>query len=99
MATSKLDKLNQKREQLNAQIQTLKQKENLQKRKEDTKRKILIGGVVMKMLGNGEMPEDRLSQILDKHLEKAAERDLFNLPERDKTEKRERVHQEELIGA
>ena len=45
MTTSKLDQLTKKREELNAQIQALKTKENQKKRKEDTKRKILIGGV------------------------------------------------------
>ena len=99
MAATKLDKLTQKREQLNAQIQALKSKEAAQKRKEDTKRKILIGGVVLKMLKTGEMPEDRLTQILDKHLDKDADRALFDLPEMAKTEAKEQVQQQELIGA
>jgi hypothetical protein len=71
--------LTRKREQLNAQIQALKAKENQKKRKEDTKKKILIGGVVMKMLKTGEMPQERLNQLLDKHLEKKMDRELFNL--------------------
>jgi len=79
MTTSKLDQLTKRREELNAQIQILKAKENQKKRKEDTKRKILIGGVVMKMLKTGEMPQERLSQLLDKHLEKKADREIFNL--------------------
>ena len=79
MTTSKLDQLTKRREELNAQIQILKAKENQKKRKEDTKRKILIGGVVMKMLKTGEMPQERLSQLLDKHLEKKADRKLFDL--------------------
>ena len=62
MTTSKLDQLTKRREELNAQIQILKAKENQKKRKEDTKRKILIGGVIMKMLKTGEMPQERLNQ-------------------------------------
>ena len=99
MATTKLDKLTLKREQLNAQIQAIKAKENQSKRKEDTKKKILIGGVVLKMLGNGEMPQDRLTQILDKHLTKDADRALFDLPEKTKTEEKRQEHQQEMIGA
>ena len=91
--------LTQKRQQLNAQIQALKSKEAAQKRKEDTKRKILIGGVLLKMLKTGEMPEDRLMQILDKHLDKDADRTLFDLPERPKTKDKKQVSQQEMIGA
>ncbi len=80
MTESRLDKLTKKRQQINAQIQALKAKENQQKRREETKRKILIGGVVMKMLRTGEMPQDRLTHLLDKHLEKEADRSLFDLP-------------------
>jgi len=79
MTTSKLDQLTKRREELNAQIQAFKAKENQKKRKEDTKRKILIGSVVMKMLKTGEMPQERLNQLLDKHLEKKADRKLFDL--------------------
>ena len=68
-------------------------------RKEDTKRKILIGGVVLKMLKIGEMPQDRLTQILDKHLDKDADRALFDLPERPKTKDKKQVSQQEMIGA
>ena len=79
MTTSKLDQLTKRREELNAQIQALKAKENQKKRKDDAKRKILIGGVVMKMLKTGEMPQERLNQLLDKHLEKKVDRELFEL--------------------
>ena len=99
MATTKLDQLTRKREQLNAQIQALKVKENKKKRKEDTKRKILIGGIVLKMLCTGEMPQDRLTQILDKHLTKDADRALFDLPEKLKVEVERHVNQQEVIGA
>jgi hypothetical protein len=89
---TKLEKLNLKREQLNAQIQAIKSKE-------DTRRKVLIGGVVMKMLKTGEMPQERLTQILDKHLSQDADRALFELPEKTKNEEIKQVHHQELIGA
>lgn len=63
MTTSKIDQLTKKREELNAQIQALKAKENQKKRKDETRKKTLIGGVVMKMLKNGEMPQERLNQL------------------------------------
>ena len=99
MATSKLDQLTKKREQLNAQIQAIKSKEAIQKRKDDTRRKVLIGGVVMKMLRTGEMSQDRITKMLDKHLEKNADRALFDLPENTKSEEKETRLEEEMTGA
>lgn len=99
MATTRLDKLTIKRQQLNAQIQALKAKESKQNRKEDTKRKVLVGSVVLKMLETGEMPEERLNQILDKHLTRDGDRALFGLKPRQETKEKEASHQLETAGA
>ena len=80
MANAKrLEALEAKRKQLDAQIQALKTREQAQSRKDDTRRKVLIGGVVLKMVKTGEMPEARLSQLLDKHLDAERDRKLFGL--------------------
>lgn len=79
MAKNKIDALTEKRNQINAQIQALKSKDQAKARKADTRRKVLIGGVVLKMLKVGEMPEERLRQILDRHLTNERDRELFNL--------------------
>lgn len=80
MANEKrLEALEAKRKQLDAQIQALKAKEQTQARKDDTRRKVLIGGVVLKMVKTGEMPEARLNQLLDKHLDAERDRKLFEL--------------------
>jgi hypothetical protein len=75
----KLAALEVKRSQINAQIQAIKARENGQQRKDDTRRKVLIGSVVLKMLKTGEMPQERLNQLLDKHLEAERDRKLFGL--------------------
>lgn len=80
MSKNKLDALTEKRDQINAQIQALRSKEQAQKRKDDTRRKVLIGGVVLKMLKTGEMPKERLDQMLDNHLVSERDRALFKLP-------------------
>lgn len=80
MKTKKIDGLTKRRDQLNAQIQALRAREQVQKRKDDTRRKVLIGGVVLKMLKTGEMPQERLTAILDQHLEREQDRALFELP-------------------
>ncbi len=80
MKQNKLEALTAKREQINAQIQALRAKQQSQQRKQETRRKILIGGVVLKMLKTGEMPKERLTALLDKHLASARDRALFDLP-------------------
>ncbi len=80
MAQNKLAALTAKRDQINARIQALKAKEQAQKRKEDTRRKVLIGAVVLKMLKTGEMPKERLTAMLDKNLDSDRDRMLFDLP-------------------
>ena len=89
MAMTTLEKLTKQREQLNAKIQAVKTKKARQDRKDDTRRKVLIGSVVMKMVREGEMPQERLTQLLDKHLEKEADRTLFKLSEQAKSKKTE----------
>src|SRR5260364_252530 len=68
-----------KRKQLDAQIQALRVREQTQARKDDTHRKVLIGGVMLKMVKLDEMPEGRLTQLLDKHLDAERDRKLFGL--------------------
>lgn len=99
MTSSKLDKLTVKRQQLNAQIQALKAQESKQKRKEETKKKVLVGSVVLKMLETGEMPQERLAQILDKHLTRDADRALFELPQRNTQAVKEDTMELETAGA
>lgn len=80
MANAKrLEALEAKRKQIEAQIQALKSHEQAQARKDDTRRKVLIGGVVLKMVKTSEMPEGRLTQLLDKHLDAERDRKLFGL--------------------
>ena len=66
---NKIEELKKKRDQINAQIKSLTAKEQVQKRKLETRRKIVIGGIVLKMLKEGEMPQERLTAILTKHLD------------------------------
>ena len=82
MKKNRLDALTEKRDQINAHIQAIKSREQTQKRKDDTRRKILIGAIVLKMVKSGEMPKERLAEILGKHLTKPNERKLFDLSEK-----------------
>ncbi len=76
----KLDDLLKKREQLNAQIQRERNKHSQQKRKEDTRRKILLGALMMEMMKKGELDEKKIRKKLDGFLSKDGDRKLFDLP-------------------
>lgn len=79
---SKLEQLQKRRDQLNAQIQAIKSREAQQARKQETRRKILVGAAVLDRVKRGEWPEDRLLAMLDSFLEKPIDRSLFELPPR-----------------
>jgi len=79
MTKNKLEALTLKRNQINAQIQAVKAKEQAQKRKDDTRRKVLIGSVLLKMVKDKEMEESQLLGLLKRHLVKPTDRALFNL--------------------
>ena len=78
--SKKLDDLLKKREQLNAQIQKERNKHSQQKRKEDTRRKILLGTLMMELMKKGELDEKKIRKRLDYFLTLEMERKLFDLP-------------------
>ncbi len=78
--SKKLDDLLKKREQLNAQIQKESSKHSQQKRKEDTRRKILLGALMMALMKKGELDEKKIRKRLDSFLTKQMDRKLFDLP-------------------
>ncbi len=87
MSSSRQDKikeLEQKKKQLEARIQKLKSAESAKKRKEDTRRKILLGAMVMKLIDNGYWSKEEIYQQLDEFLDKDLDRQLFGLSELDK---------------
>jgi len=85
--SKKLDDLLKKREQLNSQIQKERNKHSQQKRKEDTRRKILLGALMMELMKKGELDEKKILKRLDGFLTKEMERKLFDLPEKNQKNK------------
>lgn len=80
MVKSKLEILTEKRNQINARIQSLRSKDQTQLRKEENRRKIIVGSVILKMVKSGAMPKEKLDKILDEYLTTERDRNLFNLP-------------------
>ena len=78
--SKRLEELLKKREQLNAQIQKARAREYAQKRKEDTRRKILLGALMMQMMEKGELDRDKILKKLSGFLTREIDRKLFDLP-------------------
>ncbi len=78
--SKRLEQLLKKREELSAQIQKLQAREAIQNRKEDTKRKILLGTLVMEMMFKEKLDRDKLMKQLDGFLTLDLDRELFELP-------------------
>ena len=78
--TKRLDELLKKREQLNAQIQQVRASQAAQKRKEDTRKKILLGALMMSMMEKGELDKGKMMKRLDEFLTRDIDRKLFELP-------------------
>ena len=54
--------------------------EKRRQRSEDTRRKILVGAVILAKVERGEWPQERLCELLDKALTRADDLALFGLP-------------------
>lgn len=78
----KFEELIKRRDQITAQIQALKAREQTTERKRDTRRKVLIDAAVMERVKNGKWPEERLLAMMDEFLTKDLDRQLFGLPSR-----------------
>jgi len=77
--TTTLEKLKAKKSQLEARIQAETAKDKVRERKLETRRKIVIGGTILSMIKSGEMEEERLLTMLDKHCKNLNDRSLFKL--------------------
>ncbi len=77
----RIKELESKKKQLEARIQKLKAAESAKKRKEDTRRKILLGSMVMKLIETGYWSQEEIYKHLDEFLDKELDRQLFDLPE------------------
>lgn len=80
--TTKLEQVKKKQEQLRLQIQKEQQKESAKKRKEDTRRKILLGAMVLERMDRESEYREQVINKLDSYLTKERDRELFELGEK-----------------
>jgi Sec7-like guanine-nucleotide exchange factor len=78
--TAKIEALRLKQEQIKSKIQKLESLEKLKKRKQDTRRKILIGAYFLdKAHQAGSL--DKLYQELESYITRPIDKELFKMPE------------------
>ena len=82
MSTTKIEKLKEKKAQIEAQIKKAQARERVQQRKDDARRKIIAGALALNHMEAN--PEDAFSQklwrLLDEYVVKEKERSFFDLP-------------------
>ena len=86
MKNSKLETLKAKKEQIEARIKNLESKENLKQKKQDTRRKILIGAMVMEQMKKNEEAKKKILASLEGFLTRPMDREMFDLPEKPKSQ-------------
>ena len=85
----KLSQLLSRQEQLKAQLQLIQQQASQEKRKLDTRRKILLGSLTLHLLDTGKLDQQVIVQALDQFLTKPSDRLVFQdlLPEQQQAPK------------
>lgn len=77
----KLEKLEQRKAKIAAEIGRVKAREAEADRKADTRRKILAGALILSMAERGELiSKNELVAAMDRALVRPQDRTLFNLP-------------------
>jgi len=81
-----LEKLLQQKKSLDLKISRARKKTADQKRKDDTRRKILVGAVVMEKMKKDNQLNEQVNKLLADNLVHDRDRVLFGLPILSKTE-------------
>jgi hypothetical protein len=77
--SDKLDALKKQRDAINARIQLVQNREQSKKRKDDTRRKILIGSFYLEQAVKNNSYSELIS-TMDTYLTRDSDRKLFELP-------------------
>lgn len=94
-SVDRLKRLEEKRAQINAEIQRVRAREQKEERKRDTRRKVLVGAMILGKVDSGDWPEDRLMTAMDDYLDRDHDRELFGLPPKAKTGQAEKAPESE----
>jgi large subunit ribosomal protein L7/L12 len=78
-AAERLADLEERRAKLNVEIQRVRAREKKQRQRDDTRRKILLGSLLMSLVKRGDLSDELVQQRLDQHLTRPEDRKLFQL--------------------
>lgn len=75
-----LKKLEEQQEKLKAKIQAVKAKAAKKERKEETRKKVLLGAYLINQMEVGKIDKGEVMKGLDKFLTRPQDREIFGLP-------------------
>ena len=78
--SDRLKKLEERKAKIGAEIARVKAREASQNRKSDTRRKVLLGALVLAMVEKGELSREKVDSALARFLSRPQDRALFSLP-------------------
>jgi hypothetical protein len=82
----RIAKLEEQRARINNEIQKVRAREAEGVRKQETRKKILLGALMLQKIEKGEINEAKLKNDLDGFLVRDSDRELFELPAKPKAE-------------
>ncbi len=74
-----LERLRERKEQLEAKLKRLRHQQRYQNRKEDARRKFIVGAAVEAAVAGGDMEPELLERVLNQYITKARERKFMEL--------------------
>ena len=78
----RIQRLEEQRARINAEIRRVKGRESQEGRKRETRRRMLAGGMVLAQVERGELSKEQLVAYMDRFLERDRDRELFGLSPR-----------------
>ena len=95
---SKIDKIQQQIQALKEQLKKEKSKQNARQRKIDTRKKILLGAMLMHWVDTGQFDSADLLKGLDKFLVRNIDRTLFDLPQISDSTQPTKIHKTQTVN-
>ena len=80
MASSRRERLEQEALQIKARIKQCNASEREEKKKKDTRRRVLAGAAVLAKVERGDWSEEGFLKMMDAFLSRPSDRSLFGLP-------------------
>lgn len=79
-----LEKLEQKKREIERKISEIRAKQSAEERKRETRKKVLIGAMILQQVNEGKYDKAHLTALLDDFLVRDVDRALFGLEPKSK---------------